>query len=1470
MPSPTTAPPGTSDTTANPAAQARVSSSTTQVPSHAVTPASGSSRLYDITFLSNDGTNYSTWSFRVSRVLKQRGLWQIVNGSELIPDQFKDPDVYHDWIARDDLAFTQITLTLEDEPLNSVMHLSSSKEAWDKLSATYEGKGKQTIASLIGELFRETLSDDTPLRPQLDAMLHKKHVLSSLGQMLDDSLIAIAMVISLPPSYATLRAILMSSDQTLTTEKVISSVVEHEKMLAGQSRQAALLTRTLSKPARSDHKSTDKKGKDNKPKCAHCKKLGHKKDECRKLKAELEAKQTANTTANTGDATAKIAGLRDDEPLRIYVADTIQADQDHLRARWIIDSGASAHMSAQRDKYSSYRKLPMPKRVWLGDERYILAIGIGTMYLDVDDVDHPILLLHVLHVPDLHGNLISVSRLTSNGNKVSFLKGTDCRIDDANGKLAMTASIKDGLYVLKGTAAAPDHAHVAALDAPIARDTYDPGPMPEDLRVFVANESKATVEVWHKRLGHISYDTVLHMVRTGMVKGMSLIGESKAPKSTCTSCLAGKQTRDRIPKQTTATAPRPNYRISSDLMESDTRSPSGEKYLDTYVDWASRHITAYALKAKSDQPATFETHLNHIEVLVGEPVVFLRTDGGGEYLNHKMTQICAERGIHHETTNPDTPQENGIAERANRTIQEAATAMLTDAGLPKLYWAEACKYAVHIHNRTPTRSLEDDITPHEAYTGVKPLVAHLRPFGCKAHVHIPEKRRSKFDAKSVECMLIGFSEHKRAYRLLHRPTGRILESRNVVFDEGNPDSVPTRIIVNTEPVISSDNDNIDGGHHMHVELLDTPPPQTSISTAVQTGAQAPEVDNAPPPPAHVAPNAEKVEPPLAAPNAPAHRAAHIPAPYPHPIPPPEVRRSARARRPVKRFTVQEASRSRTPAAAGGDQPPAGDPLEHMDHNDDLDAASMDHALRATTSDDEPSTYAEAMSHPDAEQWKAACAEELLAFTKAELYDEVERPRGRKVIDCKWVFKIKHGPDGEIVKYKARLVAKGFTQVEGIDYTETFAPVTKFSSIRILLALAAKHDLEIHQMDIKSAFLNGDLEEEIFMEAPPGFREDKTTVWKLWKSLYGLKQASREWYKKIRELFEDLGYTRNSADHGVFFKHDSDGHLIIVALYVDDMLIFTKDNATAEHVKSELGVSYEMTDLGPAHWILGMEITRDRARRTISLSQRQYIQDILEKFGQANARPISTPMAANSKLPKLDAPDFDEKLYQSALGCLMYLMLGTRPDLAFSVGALSKHASCPGKEHWTALMRVYKYLRGDPDRSLVFDGSTSCPEGGNLIGFSDADWAGDVNDRRSISGYTFLLSNAAVSWQSKKQTSVAQSSTEAEYIALASATKEALWVRTFLSEMYGSTFDAPGGPGTLILVDNQSAMALAKNSTFHDRTKHIAVRHHFIRDEIEERRIRVEYVPTGDQVADVLMKALAREKHSRFTEDMGVL
>ncbi|KAJ3474089.1 hypothetical protein NLI96_g12655 [Meripilus lineatus] len=252
-------------------------------------------------------------------------------------------------------------------------------------------------------------------------------------------------------------------------------------------------------------------------------------------------------------------------------------------------------------------------------------------------------------------------------------------------------------------------------------------------------------------------------------------------------------------------------------------------------------------------------------------------------------------------------------------------------------------------------------------------------------------------------------------------------------------------------------------------------------------------------------------------------------------------------------------------------------------------------------------------------------EEMRIFVEKELFDEVQRPRNRRVVGCKWVFKEKLGSDGQIEKYKARLVARGFTQVPGVDFTETFAPVTKFTSICTLLALAAIYDLKIHQMDVKSAFLNGELDEEIFMEPPPGFPAPKNMVWCLRKSLYSLKQASREWYKAIRAEFEALGFTQSHSDHSVFHKYE-DGHLVIIAIYVDNMLLLSENLAAITKSKTELAAHYEMADMGEAHWILNMEIIWDCTDQTIELSQEQFIEDILEHQGMANCRPVSTPMA----------------------------------------------------------------------------------------------------------------------------------------------------------------------------------------------------------------------------------------------------
>ncbi len=517
---------------------------------------------------------------------------------------------------------------------------------------------------------------------------------------------------------------------------------------------------------------------------------------------------------------------------------------------------------------------------------------------------------------------------------------------------------------------------------------------------------------------------------------------------------------------------------------------------------------------------------------------------------------------------------------------------------------------------------------------------------------------------------------------------------------------------------------------------------------------------------------------------------------------------------------------------------------------------------------DPLTYEEAMACADAHEWKKACAIELENFVRQKLFTQTARPVNRRVVGCKWVFKRKFGPDGKVLRYKARLVAKGFSQVEGVDYDTdgTFSPVTRYSTIRTLLALAARYGWKVHQFDAKSAFTNPELDREIFMEIPPGVSENsggvQAEVWKLNRALYGLKQASREWYKLVRQSLVDLGYKRSTIDHGVFYKN-VDGVLLTLAVYVDDFMVFCPDEAIIVNLKNQVGDKFEIVDLGPIKWILGMHVERDFGRKLITLSHARYIETILERFGFNDARPVSTPMDPNTHLPYLDEAEVDILDYQSRVGSLMHTAVCLRWDISYAVGVVSRHTAAPGVEHLNAVNRIFRYLRGTSDHVLVYDGNVGSSE---PTVYSDSDWAGDKTDRKSTSGYVSILSGGAISWGSKKQTSVSTSSTQAEFIAGTTAGQEALWLRNFFSSI-----DMPLQSPTPLLIDNQSAIQMIKNGSINERTKHIVIdiKYRFICDLDETGQVAVEYIPTGDQFADILTKALPRQKFQHLLHAVGL-
>jgi hypothetical protein len=422
-------------------------------------------------------------------------------------------------------------------------------------------------------------------------------------------------------------------------------------------------------------------------------------------------------------------------------------------------------------------------------------------------------------------------------------------------------------------------------------------------------------------------------------------------------------------------------------------------------------------------------------------------------------------------------------------------------------------------------------------------------------------------------------------------------------------------------------------------------------------------------------------------------------------------------------------------------------------------------------------------------------------------------------------------------------------------------MAKFSSLWTVFALAAKHNLKLHQMDVKAAYLNANLKEDLYMKAPPGFKIPDGHVLKLKKGVYGTKQGGRIWYEDMWGTLSELGYTRTEADHAIFI-HPSDGIPDIIMLYVDDMGLILESLECILQDKEDLRKVYQMTDRSKIGWILGIRITQDREKGTLTLSQEKFIKEILERYRMSNSHPISTPALPNERLVKLTSSEVDAKSYQCTLSSLMYPMLGTRPDLSYAIVALGCHTTNPGPDHQHTLKQVFWYLWTTSNQQLVFE--RGAPSSSMLFGYADADWASDINDCKSTSGYMFKLAGTTVSWSSKKQMSVALSSTEAEYISGAHTAKEAIWLRQLLSELSLDTLSP-----TILHVDNQSTIAIAKNPEFHDCTKHIDVRHHFLQQVVEDGTVELHYTPTGDQVTNALTKGLPPTLFSKFRDEMGI-
>jgi len=511
---------------------------------------------------------------------------------------------------------------------------------------------------------------------------------------------------------------------------------------------------------------------------------------------------------------------------------------------------------------------------------------------------------------------------------------------------------------------------------------------------------------------------------------------------------------------------------------------------------------------------------------------------------------------------------------------------------------------------------------------------------------------------------------------------------------------------------------------------------------------------------------------------------------------------------------------------------------------------------------EPHTRKDAMTSTEWKQWEQAMQEEYNSLLENQTWEIVDRPTDRKVLTGRWVFKRKLGPDGTVARHKARFVVRGFSQVYGLDFDETYASVVKSASYRILFALQARYGWKCHQMDIKTAFLNGDLEHEIFVEPPDGYPESNDRVLKLCKSLYGLKQAPRQWYFKLRAFLEENGWRVSNFDPSVFIQ---DHKKLIMEVYVDDINIFGSDESQIVTMKQQLASRFQMTDLGLCSYYLGMHVHQE-ANGDVHLHQESYVQQILDRYGLHDIHPRKTPMRTNLKLTKNDSSPMPlnfQRKYQSKVGALNYVMVVTRPDIAEAVGVVSRFSANPTEEHMKAVDDIYAYLKGTANLGLHF--KRNCANQ-NLHAYVDADWAGCPDTRRSTTGYVVKLAGSPVSWSSRRQRTVATSTCEAEYIAGYKAAQEIIWIQNMINDL---RIDGLKVTSTTLLIDNNAALKLTRNPELHDRTKHIELKYHFLRDLTLSGRINTQRVDTKDNLADLLTKPLPRDTFEVLREGLGM-
>jgi Reverse transcriptase (RNA-dependent DNA polymerase)/Integrase core domain/gag-polypeptide of LTR copia-type/GAG-pre-integrase domain len=1411
-----------------------------------------------VNFLLN-GDNYLTWARAMKVALGGQKKIQHIKGrsvtEEELPTEATPADKLkaqaakkkedEEWEANDLQVMSQILNSIEPKLYGIFAYANTSKELWDTIYDMYGDANnssrifeiQQTISSLKQGQDQSFLEHFGVFKQNWEELRQYRPTATTIAEYItreqQDQIFYL--LASLTADYEEVkRDILMRSE--LPSLNAVCAIIQREetrKRVMGSKVNTS--SPTLENFAHfSSAKTQDSnqvyRGKDKRKfYCDHCNKNGHTKDRCWVLHPNLKPNRNKSGEAHqvvaTGsegvhkaleqltkqmdflmkrcvpDGETGTASKGESNPATTAFAGKILAlsanvTDNSVHSKIVVDSGATDNMFSSSKLLTKFQPNTDYSHVTVANGGIIHAKGSGIARIFSKDIN-------VTVVPDLKANLLSISKCTNQlGCNVIFTPQRVVFQDRSSGKTIGEGSLKDGLYVL------------------------------ESNQMALSTQDTSNSELWHKRLGHPS---------TLVLKNLNL--PFAHDFNNCEPCQFAKMHRLPFPEHSD------KYNDIFDLVHSDVwgnapvTSKEGFKYFVTFIDDKSRATWLYLLKSKTEVFEKYQSFCKMVETQFEKKVKILRTDNGTEYVNHTFRNFLLENGTLHQTSCVGTPQQNGVSERKNRHLLEVTRALLFSAHLPNHYWADAILTGCYLINRLPSHILEFQ-SPVEILYNRKFNLSHLRTFGCVCYVHT--QKAGKLDHHAQKCVFVGYSSSQKGYKCYNPPSGRMYVSRDVRFVEEEmfyKTEVQENIMVYKDFQVAAQSPSLPvnatsdtRGDNMIDDCNPSSSRDSSEHTSDESSADASSTEES-----HIQSESSALEGGEIPNDTPAEDSvSHGTEPTVETRderpPPRRTTRAAKLPAKLQDFEIYHATSY---------------PIQETVRYDKV-SSQFYTFLTQIDKVSEPNSFEEAKQDPN---WISAMKEELNALNRNQTWDLVRLPNGKRTVGCRWIYKVKYKSDGTLERYKARLVAKGYTQTYGLDYSETFAPVAKMNTIRTLLSIATNCDWPLFQMDVRNAFLQGDLEEEVYMDLPPGLPRESGLVCKLKKAIYGLKQSPRAWYGKLSSTLVKIGYKKCVADSSLFVKQ-SDKGIIVILIYVDDLVITGSDLRGLEELKQHLGRKFDIKDLGNLKYFLGIEIAR--SNKGLFLSQRKYVLELLKETGKLAVKPAYIPMDISQKILVDDKQIEDIGMFQRLVGKLIYLTI-TRPDISYAVSYVSQFMYKPMEGHLEIVNQILRYLKSAPGRGILMQKHGHL----NIVGYTDADWAGCPYGRKSTTGFCMFVGGNAVTWRSKKQAVVAKSSAEAEYRAMSAATSEIIWLRTLLQELGYRVGDKP----SVLFCDSQAAMHIASNPVFHERTKHIEVDCHFVREKVLNKTIQTGYIRSANQIADIFTKPLGKRQ---FEELKGKL